>query len=229
MAFFKKYWFFAVILPVCLYISGCATAPYHPAPVAGLPAPTGGIFHQVHKNETLWRIAQAYGIDVDEIINANNLSGGAKINSGQQLFIPGATAPITVETDTVKLNEKDIFVWPTSGDIVSYFNQNIHGARNKGIDIKAFEGAKVVASKGGKVIFCCDNMKGLGRVIIIDHLDGFSTVYARNLKNLVRPGDSIGQNQVVALAGSSGRGTGTYLHFEIRRRHKPQNPLYYLP
>jgi len=208
---------------------GCATAPYQPPSIVGIPKPIGGIYHEVHQGDTLWRIAQVYGMDVTDIVKANNIPNSAKINAGQRLFIPGAKTPHTVTAEKTALYEKDLFIWPLSGDCVSYFSQETYGARNKGIDIKAKEGGDVVASKGGKVVFCSNKVKGLGRVIIIDHLDGFSTVYARNSQNLVKVGDRVEQNQVIAKAGSTGRGATQYLHFEIRRRHKSQNPLYYLP
>jgi len=125
--------------------------------------------------------------------------------------------------------QKEFFAWPLNGEIISYFGQKSYGTGNKGIDIKASAGVSVLASKGGRVIYCSDNLKGHGHTIIIDHKDGFSTIYSRGSKNLVKAGDVVSQNQVIALAGSTGRGSGTYLHFEIRKEGKPQNPIYYLP
>jgi len=65
--------------------------------------------------------------------------------------------------------------------------------------------------------------------VIIDHLDGFSTLYAQNSSVLVKTGESVNQGQAIAKAGSSGRADRTCLHFEIRKGDKPQNPFYYLP
>ncbi|MCX5715458.1 MAG: M23 family metallopeptidase [Candidatus Omnitrophica bacterium] len=120
------------------------------------------------------------------------------------------------------------FTWPVAGTVASYFGNPVYGAKNKGIDINCAEGAPVTASKSGKVVFCQDRVKGLGKVIIIDHLDGFSTVYSGNSENMVKAGDYIKQGQVIAKAGSGGRGASTRVHFEIRKRHTPQNPLDYL-
>lgn len=217
----------AVVL--CLILSGCATAPYQAPSAPAIPRPTGGIYHEVAGGDTLWRIAKTYGIEMSDIVRANDLSDASKINPGQRLFIPGARTPLKVTVDAARPFDKDYFIWPVEGAIISYYGQKTGGARNKGIDIKAREGSEVRASKSGRVAFCNENLKGHGNILIIDHLDDFFTIYSRNSQNLVKPGDLVQQNQVIALAGSSGRGEGSYLHFEVRKRGKPQNPLYYLP
>lgn len=226
-------WFMAL----CLTLAGCATVPHQPPPGAEIPRQAsglaarqaGGIYHEVNSGDTLWRIAKTYGIELSDIVKANDFSDASKISPGQRLFIPGARTPLKVTTDTAKLFDKDYFIWPVNGEIISYYGQKSGGARNKGIDIRARDGSEVRASKSGRVAFCNENFKGHGNIIIIDHLDDFFTIYSRNSENLVRPGDLVQQNQVIALAGSSGRGKEPYLHFEVRKRGRPQNPLYYLP
>jgi murein DD-endopeptidase MepM/ murein hydrolase activator NlpD len=189
-----------------------------------------GIYHEVGRGDTLWRIARTYGIDMSEIVAANGLSDATKINPGQRLFIPGAKTPLTVTSAAARATyDKDIFAWPVEGAIISYYGQKSGGARNKGVDIAARNNEEVRASKSGRVVFCNSNFKGHGNIIIIDHLDDFFTLYSRNAQNLVKSGDMVQQNQVIALAGSSGRGEETFLHFEVRKRGRPQNPLYYLP
>lgn len=207
---------------------GCATVPYQGPPTVEIPKITAGIYHEVHRGDTLWRIAKTYGIDLSDIVRANRLSDATKISPGQQIFIPGAKTALTVTSEKLRLYEKDYFIWPVEGEIISFFGQKSYGVRNKGIDIKAHNEDKIFASKGGKVVFCSDHFKGHGNIVIIDHLDGFFTVYSKNSQNLVKVGDSVEQNQIIALAGSKDR-QGAYLHFEIRRYGRPQNPLYYLP
>jgi len=194
-----------------------------------VPRPVSGIYHDVQKGDTLWRIAKTYGIEITDIVRANNISDETKISPGQKILIPGAKTQIPVTIEKAKLYEKDYFSWPLDGEILSYFGQKTYGARNKGIDIKARGGERVLASKGGRVVFCSEHFKGYGNIIIMDHFDGFFTVYSRNSQNLVKAGDSVEQNQAIALAGSTGRGEAASLHFEIRRNGRPQNPLYYLP
>jgi len=207
---------------------GCATS-YQVQSTNVAPTFISGAYHVVHKGETLWRIAQTYGLGVMDIARANNLSDAAKIHPGQRLLMPGIENQLAVATEITKSYEKESFIWPFRGEVISFFNQERYGVRNKGIDISIQEGGAITASRSGRVVFCSDETKGLGKIIIIDHLDGFSTVYARNSQNLVNVADSVKQNQVIAKAGSTGRGTEPYLHFEIREGHKSQNPLYYLP
>ncbi|MEI8175633.1 MAG: peptidoglycan DD-metalloendopeptidase family protein [Candidatus Omnitrophota bacterium] len=219
---------FVISLFAVMLISGCETLPRQSTTSLASKIPNG-IYHQVQEGDTLWRIAEAYGVGVADIVRANNLSGYERISSGQRLFVPGPGLARSINLQKVKLYEKDLFIWPVKGDLLSCFNQVVYGARNKGIDIKTAEKDQIVASKGGKVVFCAEAVKGFGKMIIIDHLDGFSTIYARNGQNLVKVGDNVGQSQVIAKAGATGRSPSTYLHFEIRRRHKAQNPLFYLP
>ncbi len=224
------FWLLAAISIVCSFnLIGCATAPT-PPPAAEIPKVTGGIYHQVRQGDTLWRISQAYGVDLAALARANNLSGTEKITAGQRIFVPGAALSQTIDISKLKLYENDLFIWPVKGDVISFFNQDVNGVRNKGINIKTNNEVQVVAARGGKVLFASDYFKGLGKVIIIDHLDGFLTVYAQNSQILVKAGDNVGQSQVIARAGlNNGRPAGSCLHFEIRKNHKPQNPIFYLP
>ena len=97
------------------------------------------------------------------------------------------------------------------------------------IDIQARDGMVVAASRSGRVIFSEEKVKGFGKTVIIDHGDGIQTVYSHNSEILVKIGEDVKQAQPIAKVGSTGRGNSPYLHFEIRKRHKPQNPFYYLP
>jgi len=221
-------------LPLCLLLilcAGCATVPYTPPSVSApaQPLPGIGIYHNIARGDTLWRISKTYGVELVDIIRANHISDAATINPGDRIFIPGVRAPLQLPERSARLYESDVFLWPVEGTILSYFGQDRYGARNKGIDIEARKDTSVIASQDGKVVFCNDAVLGLGRVIIIDHLNGFSTVYARNEKILVKIGDPVNRGQAIATVGSGGRGGETCLHFEIRRGFKPYNPLYYLP
>jgi murein DD-endopeptidase MepM/ murein hydrolase activator NlpD len=77
-------------------------------------------------------------------------------------------------------------------------------------------------------VFVSQALKGFGKTLIIDHNDGYETVYAYNSELLIKQGDSVRQNDCIARVGSSGRASGPMLHFEIRKGGQPQNPLSYL-
>ncbi len=121
------------------------------------------------------------------------------------------------------------FLWPVRGKVVSSFGTKEAGAMNKGIDIAVSEGAGVAASRSGTVSFVHADLPGFGKTIIIDHGDGFATVYAYLGEIAVQAGQAVARGQRIATAGRNVRSGGPMIHFEIRRKQKPQNPFYYLP
>lgn len=190
-----------------------------------MPAPKEpGLYHKVRRKETLWRISKMYGVDVQTLADANKLPDQKKIFVGQLLFIPQADVK-----DVFEDSKEKSFVWPLKGKVVSFYGSYKDGVKNKGIDIKARHGEPVIASRSGKVSFIDENMKGFGKTVIIDHTDGYSSVYSHNSQILVTVEQKVRQGTVIAKAGQSGRASSPKLHFEIRRKHKPQNPFYFLP
>jgi murein DD-endopeptidase MepM/ murein hydrolase activator NlpD len=81
-----------------------------------------------------------------------------------------------------------------------------------------------VAARAGTVIFS-GNRDGYGRVIIIEHASDFVTVYAHNSKNIAEAGDEVAKGQLIGEVGNTGRSTGPHLHFEIRYRGNPVDPM----
>jgi len=214
----------AVILILFLMtLAGCATVEHVPPRIS--PKVTG-IYHEVLRGETLWKISKAYGIDTEEVARLNRLPDASRINAGQLIFIPYAKERLS----TSKVQARDeSFIWPVKGTIVSHFGSLKGGVRNKGIDIAVAGGTSVFASRGGKVSFRDDKVKGYGKTVIIDHGDDYSTVYTYNSAILSEVGDYVERGSIIARAGSTGRAEQPSLHFEIRKRHKPENPFYYLP
>ncbi len=120
-------------------------------------------------------------------------------------------------------------VWPTKGRISSYFGWRIHPILKKqkyhtGIDVAARSGSPIVAADSGVVIFSGNN-GGYGKVVILDHGAGISTVYAHCLVLLVKKGEIVGKGNLIAKVGSTGFSTGPHLHFEVRKNGTPVNPL----
>jgi murein DD-endopeptidase MepM/ murein hydrolase activator NlpD len=214
----------AILLVACL--AGCATVDYIPGDAGRLATP--GVYHEVRRGETLWDISKIYGVSLREIINFNRLPNASKIEIGQLIFVPGIhDAAAGKRYAGGKKTES--FIWPVRGVVVSYFGSMKNMIKNKGIDIEAPEGINVLASRGGRVTFTSNHLKGYGKTIIIDHLDGFQTVYAHSSDNFVEVDQRVEQNAVIARVGKTGRVNKPTLHFEIRKKHKPQNPFYYLP
>jgi lipoprotein NlpD len=119
------------------------------------------------------------------------------------------------------------FAWPVDGPVSSTFGRRRSGW-HRGIDIKAERGSVVFAAAAGVVVACGVEPR-YGRVVKIEHEDGFVTVYAHNEENLVALGDRVAAGDPIATVGRTGRATAHHLHFEIRRGTAVYNPLYLLP
>lgn len=184
-----------------------------------------GIYHRVEKGQTLWRISKIYNVDLDEIARTNRIPDATSIEPGQLIFIPSAQKKQYLSKQTFA----EGFSWPLKGRVITSFGQTFNDMINKGINMQRVRSEEVIASRSGKVTFYDSNFENFGKTIIIDHGDGFSTVYAKNSEVFVKIGDYVQRGTVIAKVGSSDRDKNTYLHFEIRKGHIPQNPYFYLP
>jgi murein DD-endopeptidase MepM/ murein hydrolase activator NlpD len=207
---------------ILLIGSGCARR----IPIT--PPTSKGIYHRVEKGQTLWKISKAYGVDMATLIDVNRLPDPSKISAGQLLFIPGVIEERKIP-QRITSPSRQGFIWPVEGEVISFYGMKSNGMKSKGISISASEGTLVKAAKDGKVSFVNERVKGRGKVIIIDHLDGYLTLYAHNSQILVSLGEMVKQGQVIAKVGKSGRVKKPQLYFEIRKGHSAKNPFYYLP
>lgn len=188
-----------------------------------------GAKHTVRAGETLWAISKMYRVDVAILAETNSINDSRSIEVGQVLTIPGAASVKGVKSSAnYGAARAATFIWPVNGCIEIPFGAKIDKVVNKGIGISASEGTSVIASREGKVVYCDPYLKGFGQTVIIDHLDGFQTVYSYNSDILVNAGDMVRQRDVIARVGSSGRAKKPMLHFEIRKNGVPQNPEFYL-
>lgn len=140
-----------------------------------------------------------------------------------------ATAPKPEPMTYTRPSGRHTFVWPVTGSVISYYGAKFDRVKNKGIDIRAGAGAGVRASESGRVVFCGERLKGFGKTVILDHDGNYQTVYAYNSDLLVKAGDRVEQNHVIARVGKTGRAKEPSLHFEIRKLGEPHNPFHYLP
>ncbi|MBM3255201.1 MAG: LysM peptidoglycan-binding domain-containing M23 family metallopeptidase [Candidatus Omnitrophica bacterium] len=207
---------FIFLLPL-LTLLGCASAPLI-TPVKmdpGMP----GIYHRVEKSQTLWRISKIYNLDIDELINVNRLPDATKLEVGQLIFIPQRRQAQA----SYSYSGSEDFIWPLKGRVITGFGANSDNTINKGLNIQPRSSSAVLASRSGKVVFRSQDFMSYGKTIIIEHVDGFSTVYARNTELLANLGDQVQKGQAIAKIDSG------YLHFEIRKGYSAQNPYFYLP
>ncbi len=124
------------------------------------------------------------------------------------------------------------FRWPIMGRINSPFGWRQHPITRRrdfhtGIDIKANRNDPIKAAGTGRVIYS-GWMGGYGKVLVVEHSNGQSTLYAHCSTLLAGKGANVSQGQVIAKIGTTGRSTGPHLHFEVRNGNSPVNPIKYL-
>ncbi len=128
--------------------------------------------------------------------------------------------------------KKGLFPWPLEGPVLTRFGMQRHPqfgtmVFRRGIEIEAREGQTVRAVENGQVAYA-DWYKGYGKLLILDHGNGFYTLYG-NLSRLDRArGDHVAKGEAIGLAGETGSLKGSKLYFEIRRNGEAQDPLVWL-
>ncbi|MDR7415185.1 MAG: M23 family metallopeptidase [Armatimonadota bacterium] len=200
-------------------ISQPAVFPSHP------PAPPGGQeglrVYTVRPGDSLWLIARRYGVTVQALMDANGLRSD-RLRTGQRLRIPasGTSTQISVVRRRVG------FLWPARGVITSRFGRRWR-RHHDGIDISAPRGTPIHAARSGRVRHA-GWYGGYGLLVVLDHGGGLETFYGHASRLFVRPGQWVQQGQRIAAVGCTGACTGSHLHFEVRVRGQPVDPLRYL-
>ena len=119
------------------------------------------------------------------------------------------------------------FLWPLRGEIVTSFGSQEDLVPAKGITIESRSASEVHAAQEGRVVLVDQNLKGYGKTVILEHADGFSTVYAKNSELLVSVGQEVRQGELIARAGKKSGSAFFRLYFELRKNLKAQDPLPY--
>jgi murein DD-endopeptidase MepM/ murein hydrolase activator NlpD len=241
-------------------------------PAAEPAAPVSPNIYVVQRGDNLSRIARRVGVTIQVLIEANSLANPDRINAGQTLTIPGATnnnspesssppqpevppgspitpqpnippesptatqpeiTPIMLPTLTSAEVTTDLtasgapFIWPIpfqEGQKAKWYSSG-----HPGIDIILLMGTPIQAAAGGTVEFSGWNAYGFGNLVVLDHGNGYRTLYAHQSERLVATGDTVAQGDVIGLVGITGRATHPHLHFEIRQGYTPVYPCDYLP
>lgn len=239
--------FFASVL---IALWGCVTSQPHHAQGPG--------WYLVKPTDTLYSISWRYGLDYQDIARWNGLNDEYLIFPGQQLILiepdnipqqpvttvsadnqPATTAegkpaqaiPLPDREEIVSkpvIDNKQIIKWnwPTEGTVKSYFS--LKDLDRRGIDIAGKIGQPVHAVAEGKVVYSGTGLAGYGNLIIIKHNDTFLSAYAYNRNRLVAEGTQVKQGDLIAEMGQDAA-KNPVLHFQIRKKGKPVDPLNYLP
>jgi murein DD-endopeptidase MepM/ murein hydrolase activator NlpD len=212
-----------------------------------------GVFHEIRPGETLYRIARAYGVSVDDLRQENGTSDAAQLAVGSLLFVPRAERTVEIAGTPpaqAKLEARpprraqpsqipragsgtldpaargEPLAWPLRGVLVSSFGMRDR-EQHEGIDLAAPEGTPVLAACAGKVLFVGEQ-RGYGKIVLLGHDGGLVTIYAHNAENVVEVGQQVSRGQRIARVGRSGNATGPHLHFEVRVGTRPRDPLGFL-
>jgi len=136
----------------------------------------------------------------------------------------GAAPPAAGATSARPAEPQTAWMWPSSGELLEHFEET----NNKGIDIAGSVGDPVLAANDGQVVYSGSGLHGYGNLVIIKHTDDYVSAYAHNSQNLVTQGEIVKRGQHIADLGMTDA-SSPRLHFEIRRRGTPVDPLAYLP
>jgi murein DD-endopeptidase MepM/ murein hydrolase activator NlpD len=189
--------------------------------------------HTVKKGETLERISKRYQLSRRKIASLNKWADISKLLPEENIVYltaprSGLKTPYSyTQNQTNYRKPLNRFIWPLHGRLTSKFGHR-WGSPHHGIDIQARRGTAIKASAPGRVIYS-GKESGYGNLVIVYHGAGYSTIYAHASKLLTKKGRRVKRGQIIALVGSTGRSTGPHLHYEIRKRKAPVNPIQYLP
>lgn len=200
--------------------------------------PVTGIVHKVREGDTVYSIAKKYKAEAQNIVNFpfNDFADldTFALSVGQTLVVPDGVMPQAqpiaprrfggqFAAGPLTAGGSGQFAWPTVG-VMSQYPVWYHNA----FDIANPSAPAITAAGDGKVISVQYLNYGYGRHLIIDNGDGLSTLYAHMSEIYVKAGDTVSRGQVIGKMGSTGRSTGTHLHFEVRKNGTPVNPSSYL-
>ena len=118
---------------------------------------------------------------------------------------------------------KSKLLWPTKQRIINQY----YGWSHTGVDIEGDYVDPIYASEDGVVETAGWNSGGYGLQIVVSHANGMKTRYAHASKLFVKVGDEVKRGQTMAMVGTTGRSTGTHLHYEVYVGSKRVNPLSY--
>ncbi len=198
--------------------------------------PVTGIVHKVNAGDNIYTIAKKYKTDAQKIVNFP-FNDFADLNTfsltpGQTLYVPDGILPEEQPKYASQqffaqvqagVKGSSNFIWPTNG-IITQYPVWYHMA----LDIANPAQPPVLAADTGTVVYAGFDYSGYGNHIIVDHGNGYETLYGHLSRIDVSPGQVVTQGAQIGVMGSTGRSTGTHLHFEIRSGGTQLNPLNFL-
>ncbi len=186
-----------------------------------------GLIYTVKAGNTIEGISAKYHVPVEDLLDVNDLDS-LEISAGTELFIPGAR----LDRDTLRRALGEVWTCPILAkwrltsrcgwrtDPVTGLRKQYHN----GLDMACPEGTPIYAPLGGRVI--ASGWSNLyGNYLIIDHSNGYHTLYGHLSKKISRKGDYVAQGTKIGLVGSTGYSTGPHLHFTVYKNNSVIDPL----
>lgn len=200
--------------------------------------PVTGVSHTVKSGDTLESVAKKYSAEQQAIVDFpfNDVPDDFSLKAGQVLIVPDGSPP-EVKAPPKRPQPKYLaqgpqspafsapfgaqFIWPVGGQLSQYF-----AWYHPGIDIANRGAPGIAASDGGEVLIAgWPDGQGYGNRVVLDHGNGYRSMYAHLSNVYVSPGEAVSRGQLIGQMGSTGRSTGIHLHFEIHFKGVPVNPL----
>ena len=214
--------------------------------------PVDGVYYEWQEEDTIEAVAARFEADLEKILgfSANQLDlTEPTVEPGAMVMIPGGhrefrqwLIPVIPRSRAGVSSSvygsgacsgsyegaygSGAFVWPAGNH---YISGNDYWSGHLAIDIAAGDGAQIYAADSGVVVFSGWATGGYGYMIMIDHGNGYQTLYAHLSSVNVSCGQSVGRGQTIGYSGNTGNSTGAHLHFEVRFQGGFVNPWYVLP
>jgi lipoprotein NlpD len=200
----------------------------------------------VTAGDTLFKIAWRFGVDYRELAAINDIPQPYTIFPGQKLVFKARSAskpqvaatakptanstskpaptprvtPVAAAPSSTTPAFNGRWIWPSEGTVIRGYSGSLH----KGIDIDGSRNDPIRAVAAGEVVYAGTGIAGYGRLLIIKHDDTYLSAYGHNESLVVAEGERVSAGQLIARKGDSGTNR-IKLHFEIRRKGKPVDPV----
>jgi murein DD-endopeptidase MepM/ murein hydrolase activator NlpD len=172
--------------------------------------------------------AAAFRIDINDI-----LTGGEPAQTEAQIAATPVVRPTAALSPAATIAEPSSFsggfIWPVSGPVIGRFGPVSEGRVNDGIDIAVPVGTPFRAASDGVIAYVGSGVAGYGGLILIRHGGGWITAYGHAAEASVTRGQAVKRGQIIGTSGETGTATRPQLHFEIRQKRTPVDPLGKLP
>ena len=197
----------------------------------------------IKENDTIEKVSKRFAVKKSEIIKLNKLTKPFNLTVGNKILIPILKDFSVVDliinekvyetkklsknensNNNKKINNAPVFLWPAKGEVIKNFGKFGKGQYYDGIDIKFGKNKPIYSAYDGEVAFVGSQIKKFGNLIIVKHNKSWVTAYSNLGKYIVKVGDKIKKQQLIAYTPDN----KNYFHFQLRHNRNPVNPLSYL-